>query len=250
MATDSLSFSGIDLSAYDLIVSGVDIPVTQRTKIIPVRNKGIAGTSSLESGKIGINISITGTDMADVISNLDNIKAALNKRGDENLSIDIISGRYWKARFESMDGDFIGTKLWKGSLSFVTPDPAAYSTTNTSSDHNIDADPDTVTETPGGNMYIEPVYTLTAGENLTGVTIKLENTDTEESIEWTGSLATGEELEVNCETWVVSKEGVADMAAIDDGQFPRLLGGQDNHIKVTGFSTTGTLNIAYRAKYI
>jgi len=108
---------------------------------------------------------------------------------------------------------------------------------------------DTVVETTGSTASIEPVYTLTAGENLVAVTIKLANVTTDEELQWTGSLANGEVLEIDVPNWIVNKEGAASMATVT-GQFPRLAPGAANTLTVTGFSTTGTLNITYRNRFL
>ena len=132
-----------------------------------------------------------------------------------------------------------------GYYNLLMPRPA-YSTTETSSDFNIDADPDTIVETVGGTAITKPVWTLTAGETLTDVTIKLENVTTDEELQWTGSLVDEDELEIDSQYWTVKKNGTVDMNIT--GEFPRLIAGS-NLIKVTGLSTTGTLNITYRDSY-
>jgi phage-related protein len=53
-------------------------------------------------------------------------------------------------------------------------------------------------------------------------------------------------LEIDCENMLVKLNGVEDML-LASGAFPSLLPGA-NVINVSGFS--GTLNIAYREKYI
>jgi phage-related protein len=99
----------------------------------------------------------------------------------------------------------------------------------------------------GGTAITLPVWTLTAGETLSDVTIKLENVTTGEELQWTGSLVDEDELEIDCKYWTVKKNGTADMNIT--GEFPRLAVGA-NSIKVTGLSTTGTLNITYRDAYL
>ena len=84
---------------------------------------------------------------------------------------------------------------------------------------------------------------------LADVTIKVECVEAGEELQWTGSLANTEVLVIDVPGWRVRKEGTASMATVT-GQFPRLLPASDNQIKVTGFSTTGTLNITYRARYL
>jgi len=170
--------------------------------------------------------------------------------GVKHLTLDFPDDRFYKAKLDNpIDWEIITHKLARAELSFICPDPLGYSSSETSSDHNINADPKTVTETTGGTAYIEPVYTLTAGEALNDVTIKVENTDTGEELQWQGSLANGEKLEIDVGLWIVKKEGVASMADMS-GKFPRLLPGFANSIKVTGFGSLGSLNIKYRNTYL
>ena len=138
------------------------------------------------------------------------------------------------------DGIYVGKK---------NQDPMAYDNNEEDNNYDINADPKTITETTGGTGRIEPVYTLTAGEALTDVTITLENLNTEEALIWEGSLADTEVLVIDTVRWIVEKEGVASMVNMS-GQFPRLVANQANSIKVTGFSTTGSLNIKYRDRYL
>ena len=104
-----------------------------------------------------------------------------------------------------------------------------------------------VIEAVGGTGLVNPVYTLVAGETLSAITLKVENVTTDEELQWTGSLVDTDEIEIDVENWIVKKNSVADMATVT-GQFPRLTPG-NNSIKVTAFSTTGTMNIKYRDTY-
>jgi len=247
-------FDGTDLSDYGLTVKKSSLssfmpPI--RTSHVEIADKAYDFRAYLNPRTIRLDVVVTGTGEDNLISNLDNISKLLNPvAGVKHLTLDFPDDRFYKAKIDSpIDWEIITHKLAKAELSFICPDPLGYDNSETSHDHNINADPKTVTETPGGTAYIEPVYTLTAGEALNDVTIKLENIDTGEEIQWQGSLANTEELEIDVGLWIVKKEGTVDMADVS-GQFPRLLSGQSNSIKVTGFSTTGSLNIKYRDTYL
>ncbi len=247
----SLTYNGTDLSTYGLIVL-VYSPIfgmNMDADLIQLPDHALASKSTRTPKAITLDVIITGADRATLLSYIDSIKGALNEDEACSLVLDEKSDRYWTARMIKLEGRFVSPTSFEGQLLFSADDPAAYAVSNTSSDFNINSDPDTVEEAVGGNTYVYPVYTLTAGENLTDVTIKLENLDTDEELQWTGSLANGEVLVVNTNSWLVTKEGTANMSSVT-GQFPRLKGDMTNRIKVTAFSTTGTLNIAYRDKYI
>jgi len=249
-----MKYNGTDLSDYNLtakIISPASFMPSIRSSYIEVADKAYDFQAFLRPRIIELEVYVTGDNKADLISNLDSISLLLSPtEGTQPLVLDFPSDRYYNAKVNSpLDYQIVHHKLAQGTLIFICPDPKGYATSQTSSDFNVDADPDTVEEAVGGTAWVEPVYTLTAGEALNAVTIKLENTDTEEELQWTGSLANGEVLVINTETWYVTKEGAASMATVT-GEFPRLKPGITNHIKVTAFSTTGTLNLTYRNSYL
>lgn len=171
--------------------------------------------------------------------------------GIKKLILDLPSDRYYMAKVaRKIEYEFIGSKLALSTIVFICPDPLGYSTTLTESNHPLTGtDPKTVNESVGGTGYIEPVYTLTAGEVLTDVTIKVENIEGDEELQWIGSVGNGKKLEIDVANWMVKNDGVASMATVT-GRFPRLKPNATNSIKVTGFSNTGSLNIKYRDTYL
>jgi len=245
---NSLTFAGTDLQDYGLITTSYDLPVVQDAQTIRLQNRAYAWRSSLTPKPISVGVVVTATSLALLITALDNINTKLNTREDAQLIFDILSTRYWNARFESLQGRFYSPELWQGSLSFTVLDPLAYSTTETSTPHNIDADPDTVVETAGGTANTFPVYTLTAGEALGAIEVTLENLTTGYSLTWSGTVADTEELVIDCANWTVELEGTPDMSTVT-GRFPYLQPGA-NSIKVTNWSNSGTLDIVYRARYL
>lgn len=250
-----MTYDSIDLSTYNLTVRRIShvpfIPSIESSRV-PVANKAYDFRAELGPKTIRLDCIVTGTSISNLVTNLDAISKLLNpQNGSKQLILDVPDARYYNAKLDSMlDWEIVGDKVARGELTFVCADPLGYSTTPTSNNHTIDADPKTVTETTlGGTAYIEPIYTLTAGENLTDVTIKIKNNSTGEEIEWIGSINTGQTLVINVPLWIVYKAGTADMSTVS-GQFPRLLPSYANSITVTGFSTTGSLNIAYRNTYL
>lgn len=247
-------YDGTDLSDYGLTVKKSSLSSFMphiKSNYIEVGDKAYDFRAYLSPRIINLDVVVTGTGEANLISNLDNISKLLNPiEGVKHLTLDFPDDRFYKAKINSpIDWEIVTHKLARAELGFVCPDPLGYDNSETESNHNINADPKTVTETTEGTAYIEPVYTLTAGEALNDVTVKVENLDTEEELQWQGSLAITEELEIDVALWIVKKEGVADMADVS-GQFPRLLPGLNNSIKVTGFSTTGSMKIVYRDTYL
>ena len=249
--SNSLTFNSTDLSAYGLIViSRTSSDFRQEVDYTQLLDSAYPFGATRAAKPVHLRIAVTGSSYADVESKLDSIKLILNQRDTKHLILDTQDGRYFKAQFVSLSGQYQSLTSFVGELSFICPDPLAYDNSETSSDFNLDvSDPKTITETTGGTGYIKPVSTLKAGEALNAVTIKVECIETVEELQWTGSLANGEELEIDVANWTVKKEGSASMATVT-GLFPRMLPNEDNSIKVTAFSTTGTMNIKYRNTYV
>jgi predicted phage tail component-like protein len=245
----SFTFYSIDLADYDLSITNSDAYVfNQALAYTQLKDYGVMGDYKRSARTIKLDIIVQGTNAADVISNLDNIKKTLVTDEDAELILDAITTRYWNARLKSLEGEFKANTAWVGEVEFLCVDPVAYSTTETDSNYNIDADPDTNIETSTGTGFAYPVFTLTAGEALADATIILENETTLESLTWEGSLEDEDVLEIDSEHFVVTVNGTESMSDVS-GKFPRLQSG-DNSITVTGFSTTGTLDITYRDRYV
>jgi predicted phage tail component-like protein len=249
----SLSFGGVALSTYGLIVlNTTKHPMLPPPRLRQAKLTGKSGAydfdAEYEPREFICGVHITGTTLADLQSKMDSIAAVLDVQlGVQQLIFDIQSTRYFMAKLAAAP-DFAPEGFSaEGQLRFICADPFAYSTTETDSDHTVDEDPETLYETPGGNGYVEPVWTLTADADLGAVTITITNGTTAEAFSWTGTINTGEVLVIDSALWHVTLEGVASQTAIS-GAFPRLKGGVKNTITVTGFS--GNLNVTYRARYL
>ena len=249
----SLSFGGVALSTYGLIVMNSTLhPILPQPRLRQAKLTGKSGAydfdAEYEPREFVCDVTIIGTTLADLQSKVDSIAAVLDVvLGERQLIFDIQSTRYFMAKLAAApDFAYEGFSA-KAQLRFICADPFAYSTTETDSDHAVDESPETLYETPGGNGYIDPVWTLTADADLGAVTITVTNGTTAEAFSWTGTINTGEVLVINSSTWHVTLEGVASQTAIS-GAFPRLKGGVTNTITVTGF--TGNLNVTYRPRYL
>ena len=243
---NSLSFDSTDLGQYGLSIVSREVPLGFQSESVQLQDKAYANDSLAIPKVIALNVNILGTTIATLKTNLDSIKEVLNTRVNAELILDSLSDRYWMARFESLTGQIKGS-LFSGSLVFMSYDPFAFNTSETLHEYNIDADPKTVQPTVLGTSRVEPVYTLTAGELLTDITLKVENTGTAMELVWEGTILDGKDLEIDVANWHVTNNAVASMATVS-GEFPYLNLGV-NSIKVTGFSTTGSVDIVYRKRY-
>jgi len=248
--TASMTFNEIDLTAYNLRV--IDTGLRKIQQVIPVvqlKDKGYPFTPQREARELHVIVTVTGSSLAALDANLDDIQEILRTETPDTLVFDAFNDRYYNALLRNIEGDYMGTLLWRGTLEFVCADPLGYDVTEEDNDHAIDADPDTLSETPGGNVFIEPVFTLTSGDNLVAATIQLKNNNTGEETTWVGNLGNGQELEIDVANWTIKKEGALSMATFS-GQFPRLLPGVANSLIVTGMNSAGNLNIVYRNRYL
>jgi len=246
----SINFNSNDLSSSNLKVIHVDLDkISRDVKTAQVINKAYPFRPVRLPRYIELDCVVTGSSQNDLRDNLDAIKLALSTTEVKALKIDGLSGRYFNAVLSEFEGAYKSPTVFQGTIGFLCPDPSAYDNSETSSDFNIDSDPDSVEEAVGGTAYVAPVYTLTAGENLSDITLKVKNETTGEELQWEGSLDNTKELEIDVSTWIVKKDGTADMSAVS-GQFPFLVPNETNVITVTNFSNTGTLNITYRKRYL
>lgn len=251
---DSIDFNdGNDMSAHGLkvISPGMNL-LRQLVGRVQLQDKGYAFKPMREPRHITVECVVTGTSLDNLDANLDAIKRILTHTVPKELIFDSLPLRYYNAILESFEGEYSSATLFRGTLVFICPDPLGYSKTLDDSPHDIGVGASvTVNEPVGGTGYVAPVYTLTAKNKLTGALIKLENTTTEEELQWTGSLEINDTLVINVAKWLVSKGVTADMASVT-GRFPRLRPNTTNQIKVTGLApvTQGKLNIKYRDTYL
>lgn len=248
----SFSFNGTDLSTYGLHCGYPLISKAQEISYAQLYRRARKIGVTVPPIEIALECDVTAASHSALVTALDSIRAVLDTDEECNLAIDIISGRYWKTYFKNIMPIEETAVSWTGMIIFLALDPAAYASSETDNDYNVDADPDTIVEAAGGNYEIEPVFTLAAGENLTDVTIILENDTTGEALTWDGSMSNTDTLEIDVVNKVVKLEGDAEdgMAGLDPtSDFPRLEPNTNNSIIVTGFGSLGSLNITYRNRY-
>jgi putative phage tail component, N-terminal domain len=247
--TDSLTFNSVDLSLYGLILNRSENNRTSFNRnTIQLDTRAFASRGKREALQIDTDFTIIGTNLSDSQAKLANIKRVLTTVETGELIFDNMPDVYYNASLSQLDCQRLGHKDLIGTISFLCADPYGYSTIETDQTDNITTDPKAVTVTVGGSALTLPVYTLTAGGSLSGP-ISVKNNDTGEELVWDSSMVSTDELEIDTEHWIVKKNGTASMTDVS-GQFPRLLPGQDNHIVVTGFGTTGTLQTVFRSRFI
>lgn len=245
---NSLTFDDVYLGDYGLRVLDVDLPMSNKANPIQLSNKSYASDSNVMPKPISLSILVVGSDSADLLSKLDNIKKTLNCQFDKALVLDFLNDRYWSARFDSLTGRHISSEVFKGVLDFICYDPYSYGLAEIEIPYDIDGDPKQIITSINGTASTDPVYTLTAGENLVAATIELLNGETATSITWTGNVDNGEHLKIDCRQWFITLNDIVNMATMT-GNFPKLVSGE-NLLRISGFGALGTLSILYKPKYV
>ncbi len=248
---NSIDFNGNDLSGYGLVLThGNPQDFQQLSDSQQIEDIAYSFNPKHQPRVFRLDVDIIAATRATLDGYLDSIKAIIVTEAAAALKFDTITDRYWMAKLDAFTGGYRAKGWFAGVMILRADDPLAYDNTEVDSPHVINAPATTVVETTEGTGYINPVYTLTAKENLGAITIKLENISTDEELQWTGTLTTNDELEIDVANWTVKKNDVDDMDIT--GQFPRLAPNMANSIKVTALfsAVNGELDIVYRNRYL
>lgn len=250
----SLKYNNIPLSDYGLYVSMSESSLTAllSSDIMQLQDGAYAPASRAPAKPLVFGIVVTATTSALLFSYLGDIKRICAQKTAGQLILGIQTDRYYTARFESFTGRRVSPLVFEGEIRFVADDPLAYSTSETTSGPHAITSGDVTFDIPVlGTAYVKPIYTLTSGDALTGITLLVENTDTDEEFSWTGNVGAIKDFVIDVGTMHATNDGASAMAAVT-GQFPRLIPGTTNHIKVSDFfnALDGELNIVYRVAYL
>ena len=251
----SLKYNNIDLSTYGLYIamSEASLATLLSSDIMQLQDGAYAPASRAPAKPLTFEIVVTATTSALLFSYLGDIKRICAQKTAGQLILGIQTDRYYTARFESLTGRRVSPLVFEGELRFVADDPLAYDINETTSGPHAITGGDVTFDIPVlGTAYVKPVYTLTSGDALTGITLLVENTDTGEEFSWgPGNVEDGHDFVINVGTMHVTNNAISAMSLVT-GQFPRLIPGITNHIKVSDFFDTldGELNIVYRVAYL
>jgi len=242
----SITFAGVDLSAYRLVLVTPDPSTQMATEAYQMLTRSYAPESKRTPKNIILGVEVVGTSRATAEAYLDSIKAVLNRSMDGRLVLSNMPDRYWMARYQSLVGLWPAPSTFSGTLSFICHDPMAYAVAETNVSYSIDADPKEISLTVAGSGDAEPQFILTAGEAWDS-TLYIVNAALGQTFQWTGVMTSGQRLTVDSRLWYVSLDGSASMTGVG-GQFPLLVPGS-NLIAVSGFGSLGSMRIRYKARY-
>ena len=253
----SIDFDGNDLSDYGLSVTSPGASLySQLVSSIQLQDRGYAFRPQKKPRPIRVSVDVMGSSRSVLDGYLDNIRRILTTLVVKQLKFDVLSGRYYNAILESFQGNYESAVLFRGRLRFICPDPVGHSTTENSVTQDVDADPKTLylpesaSAVIGGSAFLLPAYTFTAGEDLSGISLTIKNETTiEELVIASLTMANTEQLVIDCLTWLVTLEGVAEMSNVT-GKFPRIEPNLRNQFTITNFGSLGTLEVTYREAYL
>ena len=243
----SITFNGVDLSAYGLVLLTPDPSAQLISESYQMLTRSYSPESKVPPKTLSLGVSVVGTSRATAEAYLDSIKALLNRRTDARLVLSNMTDRYWMARYQSLVGSWPAPSTFEGTLTFVCADPWAYAVTAIDVVHAIDADPKEISLSVAGSAEASPVLVLAAGEAWDS-TVTILNAGLGMSLTWAGAMTNGQRLTLDCRSWHASLEGSAAMTGVG-GQFPVLVPGT-NLLSVTGFGALGSLRIRYNARYM
>lgn len=263
---NSFHFNSTDLSGstYGVTVTRASWPVIS-SPLLDVQQVSFGTSITQKAGysprTFNVPVIIEGDDQDDLQDKLDSLCSLLTSDVERSIRFDNWqSDRYWLARYtgglEAVE--FMGNDAVSAVLSFIAPDPHAFSTTErTSPDISINAEPKTFnmeSSAPvGGNWYAKPVWIVKATNGASSVTFT--NSTTGETLTYAASLANGDWLKIDTAYQHVQKSTNSGSTYTDSmtavsGRFPTLKGGVQNSITISGVTSGGTLTATYRARYI
>jgi len=271
---NSFTYGGTDLSTYNLKVVDYDIP--EMASIDFNTHTAMEGDSAFTSinhqvRTISIECAVSGNTPTALQTNMDAIKGILNPiLTDKVITIDDITERQFLGRVRSIGTPSVKGKSVKVFTIQIECIAEMFATEETESSTAIATDPDTLTiSTVTGNAHRQPVALYVrnqTGGTLTGQTVSVSNDTTNETLTgevtiqngfWLqiGALASNGTFTAVLKMSTTSGSDPDALTFIDvismytSGDWPRLKGGVDNDITVTGIST-GTLQWKYRARYL
>ncbi len=252
-----MHFGGNDLSGatYDLKqlrVSDIPFMPPTRNEFLEVGHRAYDFGGYLKPRTIRVSAMVEGSSSADLRGNLDAISRVLNPQlGLQNLVLDFPNdSRYWSARVSA-------PVVWKpisptvvfGTITFIAPDPCAYSDTLTTTSEVITASPQTVEVTPtGSTAYVYPIYRILMSDDLDD-DVTIENDNTGETLTITGGWNDTDTYNFDASDMTCDSLVSGYITEIT-GQWPYLVPNVENDIIVTGLANDATVSVVFRNRYL
>lgn len=264
----SMHFDGVDLSGsdYNVIVTRVDLTLRAAPRVdsqgLPHRHGGVTHGSLTDLRTIGVTAALWGDTGAEFEARVDALNALLAVDSDRSIRFDKrFPGRYWMGRPRGrVNAQYRAGLFSEFTLEFICSDPRAFDVDErTAPDFAIESDPEVLTveeyDPVGGSTPTDPVWQLQNDDIYDSASpVVVDNQTTEQRLQWGGTLAPGDMLELDTArmlarvsgddgaTWSISMSAVI-------GEFPQLRHGVQNTVQLEGIAD-GTLSLVYRARYL
>ena len=222
------------------------------------RDGAVSSGGALDSGTFRIRLSTYAASAAALLARLDALQVLMNIGGEETLVCSLFPGRFWNVETDGIwDLEMLGDRGAELTLQFVSPKPAAYSTSETVKEYVITTDPDTfvvpAVDLENASALVYPEYKILATSGAPSGII-LENTTRQEVLTWDSVLTATWWFKVDADLMTIEKANAdawpgTNALAGKSGVYPALTPRIANTIKVTGIET-GTMDVTFRERYL
>jgi len=205
---------------------------------IPGRDGSILFAGAMKDRTIEVEFSALANTLPELRILARRIAAWLYSATRQALVFDDEPGLYYMARVSNQLDLEQTAALGKFTVDFRC-EPLAYSVAESTFSKTVTTAPETITY--AGTYKALPVITITATSDMTNPSITVED----KTLIYTGTLAAGQSLVINCETYQATITGVNALGSVS-GDWPVLYPGENEVTMSTGCS----LQIKYRERWL
>ncbi|MCG3198561.1 MAG: hypothetical protein GHCLOJNM_03064 [bacterium] len=257
---DSLSFDGVDLSAYGVTVVDGPIQFLSKPRLSTAQRSrehgAIVRGKFLEPRVLSVPVVVKGQDFNDLLANWQNIRSLLRpSKGEKKIVLDYQSDRFYVGRLqEGLSAAPAGGQRAVGTtLQFFCPDPTTYDVTQRTQNTATTS----LSFTPGGNEETRCIITGVNGNASAAAAIEVIHSPSQAVFKTTYPLAANERIRLDGERQIaeVSHDGVtwaAIMKSVDNyaHEFARLTPAVLNTFTLTGLAGTYSWTVTYYDRYL
>jgi len=250
--TVSLTYNSFSLMTNGVIITDFNGSLPRRIALndIEMRHgKILVGSPVLDARRIPLSGSIVADDETTLRARIRAFGKAMGIGGAAKFNL--YSDYYVMARVENFTRrpKLLTGLLWEWSLDLVCDDPFWTAETPTTDATVVVTSPKTWTHDNEGTYLVYPVLTLTAPTGALGVTNpRYTNSTTGKFAEFTGTLAPGSTVVIDCGKGLVTIGGVSYLNYFN-GSFISL-SPDDNSMSFSWTGDTPTQTMVYRKRHI
>lgn len=243
LINEGWSFDGVSLNtaAFNIRMLSPSEQVPGRrgdNLVVPNRDGRVYRSKAMDQRVISLAMWLKGETAAAILTSLNTLKALLAKPGERTLSRTVPTATTLTIQAEVVNViDFTATshKSYAMVVEFLCADPFWQGAPASTTELNIASSPKTFTVTNAGTATNERA-TITVAGVITNPKIQVGDV----WVQYTGTVASGKTLTINCETFTATYDGADATGSITHGgavAWLRLLPGA-NTVTVTGTGLT------------